>query len=33
MIYRRALGRLANMNRSIVDDGDTVIARLSRDTI
>ena len=33
MIYRRALGRLANMNRSLVDDGDTVIARLSRDTI
>jgi hypothetical protein len=33
VIYRRALKRLGNMNRSLVSGGDTLIARLARDTI
>jgi hypothetical protein len=32
-IYRRALARLGNINRSLVSDGDTLIAWLSRDTL
>lgn len=33
VIYRRALLRLANMNASLVSGGDTLMARLARDTL
>jgi hypothetical protein len=33
VIYRRALGRLANMSRSLRSGGDTLLVRLAADTI
>jgi hypothetical protein len=33
VVYRTALRRLANMNQSLVSGGDSLIARLARDTL